>query len=75
MVVDFLLDEESGELDVGEINTIPGSLAFYLWEPMGRTFDVLIDEMVRYAQRASQDKQQSIFSYDSSILQRGTGKA
>ncbi|HIS93343.1 MAG TPA: D-alanine--D-alanine ligase [Candidatus Alectryocaccomicrobium excrementavium] len=73
--VDFLLDEESGELYVGEINTIPGSLAFYLWEPMGRTFDVLIDEMVRYAQRASQDKQQSIFSYDSSILQRGTGKA
>ena len=75
MRVDFLLDEESGELYVGEINTIPGSLAFYLWEPMGRTFDVLIDEMVRYAQRASQDKQQSIFSYDSSILQRGTGKA
>ena len=73
--VDFLLDEESGELYVGEINTIPGSLAFYLWEPMGRTFDVLIDEMVRYAQRASQDKQESIFSYDSSILQRGTGKA
>ena len=73
--VDFLLDESSGELYVGEINTIPGSLAFYLWEATGLKFGALVDKMVEYALRASQDKRQSVFSYDSSILQRGTGKA
>ena len=73
--VDFLLDEVSGELYVGEINTIPGSLAFYLWEATGLKFGALVDKMVEYALRASQDKRQSVFSYDSSILQRGTGKA
>ncbi len=33
--IDFLNDRESGELWVNEINTIPGSLAFYLWEAAG----------------------------------------
>lgn len=31
--IDFLNDRETGELWVNEINTIPGSLAFYLWKP------------------------------------------
>lgn len=29
--IDFLIDADSGELYFNEINTLPGSLAFYLW--------------------------------------------
>ncbi len=46
--VDFLLSE-SGELYVNEVNTIPGSLAFYLWEAGGVGFAPLLEELVTEA--------------------------
>jgi D-alanine-D-alanine ligase len=46
--VDFLL-AASGELFLNEVNTIPGSLAFYLWEASGVTFPMLLEELVRAA--------------------------
>jgi len=30
--MDFLCDEKSGEIWINEVNTYPGSLAYYLWE-------------------------------------------
>ena len=53
---------------MGEINTIPGSLAFYLWEPLGLKFGKMLDEMIRYALLAAADKRESVFSYKSEIL-------
>jgi D-alanine-D-alanine ligase len=46
--VDFLLSD-SGELFLNEINTIPGSLAFYLWEASGVSFAALLEELVTEA--------------------------
>jgi len=46
--VDFLLSE-SGELCVNEVNTIPGSLAFYLWEASGVSFATLINDLLEEA--------------------------
>ena len=34
--IDFLMDDETKEVWFNEINTIPGSLSFYLWEPLRR---------------------------------------
>ena len=44
--VDYILDEEKGVLLVNEVNTVPGSLAFYLFEPCGISFGTLIDMLV-----------------------------
>ncbi|MBR6902504.1 MAG: D-alanine--D-alanine ligase, partial [Clostridia bacterium] len=33
--IDYLLDNKTGEVFANEINTVPGSLAFYLWEASG----------------------------------------
>ena len=33
--IDFMIDEDNGKLYFNEINTIPDSLALYLWEPIG----------------------------------------
>ena len=66
--IDFILDEDTHELYVGEINTIPGSLSFYLWEPAGVKFSELLDKMVEYALRASADKNRSVYSFKSDIL-------
>ena len=67
--VDFILDQND-MLFVNEPNTIPGSLAFYLWKASGLDFPKLIEKMVEYALRAHADKNSSVFAYDSSILKK-----
>ena len=47
--IDFLVNGETGEYWVNEINTIPGSLSFYLWEPVGLSYPGLLDELVKLA--------------------------
>lgn len=64
--IDFLLDGE--KIYVNEINTIPGSLAFYLWEPMGIPYPDLIERMVEYALRAHAEKNRAVFAFDSNLL-------
>ncbi|MBQ6645700.1 MAG: D-alanine--D-alanine ligase [Clostridia bacterium] len=71
--VDFLLDEDTNELYVGEINTIPGSLSYYLWEEKGLPFTKLIDKLVEYAFKASAETNQNVFSYKSAILSGSAG--
>ena len=67
--IDFLLDNQTGELYANEINTIPGSLAFYLWEKSGLTFTQLMDEMIRLALK--RQRQQSLLhrSFETNLLQ------
>lgn len=65
--IDFILDREN-HVFINEANTIPGSLAFYLWEPKGISFSALLDGMVECAFNAYADKKASVFSHDSTIL-------
>ena len=54
---------------------IPGSLAFYLWEPLGISFSDMLDCMIEDAFAAHAEKNRSVFSYDSSILKSVQGGA
>lgn len=65
--IDFILDPD-GNVYINEANTIPGSLAFYLWEPRGISFGKLLERMIECAYNAYADKKASIFSHDSTIL-------
>lgn len=67
--IDFILDEHD-VLYVNEPNTIPGSLAFYLWKECGVSFPELVEKMVEDAMRAHADKNQNVYAYDSTILQK-----
>ena len=71
--VDFLHDKADGRLYIGEINTIPGSLSYYLWEGKGLSFSDLIDRLVEYAFKAKAEKDESVFSYTSAILSGAKG--
>ncbi len=71
--IDFLVDKKTNEIFVGEINTIPGSLSFYLWEAKGVKFSELINKMVEYAFLANADRNENVFSYTSSILNGSAG--
>ena len=69
--IDFILDEND-MLYVNEPNTIPGSLAFYLWKECGVSFAQLVEKMVEDALRAHADQDSSVYAYDSTILQKVT---
>ncbi len=64
--IDYMIEGDT--VYVGEINTIPGSLAFYLWEPTGMPYPALIDKMIELAFRAHAEKNRAVFAFDSSIL-------
>ncbi|MDR2528231.1 MAG: D-alanine--D-alanine ligase [Synergistaceae bacterium] len=71
--VDFLMDGESGELWVNEINTIPGSLSFYLWEPVGISYARLLDEAMRLAFKRQREQAEILYSFDTNILAQFEG--
>jgi D-alanine-D-alanine ligase len=66
--VDFLVNEVDDQIFVNEINTIPGSIAFYLWEATGIKFVELIDRLVNLAIAAYKEKNNITYSYDSKLL-------
>lgn len=66
--IDFLMNAQTGELWVNEINTIPGSLAFYLWEETGVSFAELLDRMIALAFKRERVKDSLTFTYETNIL-------
>lgn len=72
--IDYMFDRDSGKLFITEINTIPGSLAFYLWEYDGMRYRELIDRMIGYAEKAHEDRNHANYAYTSDILKNaGSG--
>jgi D-alanine-D-alanine ligase len=66
--IDFLYDDSSGELFFNEINTVPGSLAFYLWEPLGVKYPELLDKMLELALKRERENKAVNFSFETNIL-------
>lgn len=66
--IDYMCDKDLNELYINEINTIPGSFAFYLWEPLGISYDKLIEKLIDIAFTAHKDKKKNNFAFDSEII-------
>ena len=66
--IDYMIDRKTDEVYITEINTIPGSLSFYLWDKEGVSYARLIDRMVELAEQAQREKDQNNFAYRSEIL-------
>ena len=66
--IDYMLDRHSDNYYITEINTIPGSLAYYLWQESGLKYSQLIDRMVDCAMKAYQEKERNSFAFHSDIL-------
>lgn len=71
--VDVIMDADNGEIYVNEINTIPGSLSFYLWEATGLSFDKLMDRLVKLALKRQRQNNTKTISYDQNIFALGGG--
>lgn len=66
--IDFMIDESDGKLYFNEINTIPGSLAFYLWEPVGVPYKELLDRLIQLAIKRMRTEESLTFTFDTNIL-------
>ena len=66
--IDFMIDEESGKLYFNEINTIPGSLSFYLWEPIGIPYKELLSRMIDLCLKRARREEGLTFTFDTNIL-------
>jgi D-alanine-D-alanine ligase len=64
---DFLLDRESGQVYINEVNTLPGftPISMYpkLWEASGISYRELIDRLIQLALERHEDKSRSATSY------------
>ncbi|MBS5724209.1 MAG: D-alanine--D-alanine ligase [Clostridiales bacterium] len=70
--IDFMIDCEADALYINEFNTIPGSLAFYLWEPVGVPYTELLDTLISLAIKRSRQEEDILFSFDTNLLALST---
>ena len=67
--IDFLLDvDDDSRVYVNEVNTIPGSLAFYLWEAAGKPYGQLLDDMIELGFKRQRERASLTFTYDENIF-------
>lgn len=71
--VDMMIDRPTRKIYVNEINTIPGSLSFYLWEGSGINFSALIDRLVALAVKRHTERGRKTFSFSQNIFAMGGG--
>lgn len=71
--VDMMIDSKTRAIYVNEINTIPGSLSFYLWKPVGIDFTELMERLVRLALKRKREQNAKTVSYDANIFAMGGG--
>jgi D-alanine-D-alanine ligase len=70
--LDFLI--RGNEVYLNEINTLPGSLAFYLWQAEGMSPSSLVDELIRLAVEAHQEKRRTIYDYRSELVNQASSR-
>ena len=69
--IDFMIDMATDKVYINEINTIPGSLAFYLWEPKGVKYPELLERLIQLAMKRYRQSEKISYTFDTNILSMG----
>jgi D-alanine-D-alanine ligase len=64
--IDFLVKGE--DIYLNEVNTLPGSLAFYLWQEMGMPAREVVQKLITIAQDAHAEKRRNTYDYKTSLV-------
>lgn len=68
--IDFIIDNSDGKVYINEINTIPGSFSFYLWNYKNELpYSELIDELIKIAEEEHAEKLKNNYTYSSNIIE------
>lgn len=71
--IDYLYDKKSKKLYVNELNTIPGSLSFYLWTPLKKKYPELLDDLINISVKRYKKNLKKTKSFESNILSSYNG--
>ncbi|HEY8390685.1 MAG TPA: D-alanine--D-alanine ligase family protein [Clostridia bacterium] len=71
--IDYIIDKTDQTIYINEINTIPGSLSYYLWDYSGIDFFDLIDRLVEHALYEADQKRYLKYAYVSNVLHGAGG--
>lgn len=66
--LDFLVQPATDMVYLNEINTMPGSLAFYLWQEMNMPPRAVVERLVELARAAQADKRRNTYDYQTNLI-------
>lgn len=66
--IDFIIDTDKNEIYANEINSIPGSLSFYLWDATGLKYPDLCDRLIDLAFARQRSRENLTFTIETNIL-------
>lgn len=66
--MDFLVQKDTNAVYLNEINTMPGSLSFYLWTETGMSQRDLVEKLVQLARDAYAEKRRNTYNYQTSLV-------
>ncbi len=67
--IDFLVRPQQDEVVLNEINTMPGSLAFYLWRENDLSPSDVVQWLVELARAAHTEKRRNMYDYQTNLLE------
>lgn len=72
--IDYLIKPDEGEIYLNEMNTMPGSLSFYLWRETNMSNEEVVDKLAKLARDAYADKRRNIYDYKTNLLEVAAGR-
>jgi D-alanine-D-alanine ligase len=66
--IDYLVKPDEAAVYLNEMNTLPGSLAFYLWQESGMSHAQVVTKLVKLAQTAHADKRRNVYDYKTNLV-------
>ncbi|OGE29585.1 hypothetical protein A2867_00285 [Candidatus Daviesbacteria bacterium RIFCSPHIGHO2_01_FULL_40_11] len=66
--IDYFVDKKKEKFWINEINTPPGSFAFYLWEKSGVKFSKLLDMLIEFALKRAENQSKTQYTFESGLL-------
>lgn len=66
--IDYLVKPEENKIYLNEFNTMPGSLAFYLWQASDISQSKLLDLLIEYAKENQVEKRRNIYNYKTNLI-------
>lgn len=67
--IDFLIEEDTNNVYVNEVNTIPGCLSFHLWRAAGKEYKELLNDMIELALKRNREESNMVFSFETNVLE------
>ena len=72
--IDYLVKPDSNEVYLNELNTMPGSLSFYLWRETKLSDAAVVDKLVSLARDAYAEKRRNLYDYKTNLVSLAAGR-